>query len=89
METIFDHNPTDLELDLLRFTPFDFFLKFNIDVGVNLTPEIYKKKITEKFAYYDLALLYDLREDETKAKKYYGLYGSNRLLGMDYEIVTS
>jgi hypothetical protein len=89
METIFDYNPTRDELESLRFTSLDFCLKFGIDIKEDLTPELYRKHIPQKFAYYDLALLFGLRKDTENADKYAILYeGGSEMLGMDYKIIS-
>ena len=50
METIFDHNPTQSELNALRFDALSFTLKFGIELNEELTPDSYKKHITKEFA---------------------------------------
>jgi hypothetical protein len=90
METIFDFSPTDEELESLRFTSLDFCLKFGIDIKEDLTPELYRKHITQKFAHYDLVLLFGLRKDTGNAEKYTKLYGGgSEMLGVDNKDIPS
>ena len=71
METIFNHNPTPQELIDIRFDAFSLCLKFGIDTDKELTPELYKKLISQENAYYDLAVLFEFRDDQDKAKEYW------------------
>ena len=91
METIFDHNPTLKELNAIRFDSFSLCLKFGIDISESLTPNLYKILITEQNAYYDLACLYDFRNDSLKANEYWDKlpkeYKINGL-GFDNETLT-
>ncbi|MES2238873.1 MAG: hypothetical protein V4497_01310 [Bacteroidota bacterium] len=71
METIFDHNPTPQELIDIRFDAFSLCLKFGIETTETLTPELYQKLITQENAWYDLAVLYEFRENQTKANEFW------------------
>ncbi|NIJ45046.1 hypothetical protein FHR24_001485 [Wenyingzhuangia heitensis] len=46
-------------------------LKFGLEVEGDLTPEVYKKIITQDNAYYDLAVLFEFREDQQKADEFW------------------
>lgn len=71
METIFDFNPTPQELIDIRFDAFSLCLKFGIDTDKELTPELYKELISQENAYYDLAVLFEFRNDQAKADQYW------------------
>lgn len=71
METIFDHNPTPQELIDIRFDALSLCLKFGIETTENLTPELYKGIISQDNANYDLACLFEFRDDQTKADEYW------------------
>jgi hypothetical protein len=71
METIFDYNPTTQELNDIRFDALSLCLKFGIEIKDELTPAIYKKMISQKNAYYDLAVLFEFRKNDNKANQYW------------------
>lgn len=71
METIFNHNPTPKELNDIRFDSISLCLKFGIDIKEELTPTIYKKLISQENAYYDLACLFEFRDNKDKANQYW------------------
>ncbi|MWB92975.1 hypothetical protein GON26_01245 [Flavobacterium sp. GA093] len=71
METIFDFKPTPQELNDIRFDSFSLCLKFGIETDKELTQEIYKELVSQENAYYDLAVLFEFREDQDKAKEYW------------------
>jgi len=71
METIFDYSPTDQELIGIRFDAFSLCLKFGIDTEKELTPELYKELVSQENAFYDLAVLYEIRNDQVKADQYW------------------
>lgn len=71
METIFDYNPTDKELTNIRFDSLSLYLKFGIDIKEELTPTIYKEVISQQNSYYDLACLFEFRNDIEKANGYW------------------
>jgi hypothetical protein len=71
METIFDFNPTTQELIDIRHDAFSLCLKFGIDTDKKLTPALYKELITQENAYYDLAVLFEFRDDQDKANEYW------------------
>lgn len=71
METIFDYNPTDQELNDIRFDAFSLCQKFGIDTDKELTPELYLELVSQENAYYDLATLFEFRNDQTKAKEFW------------------
>lgn len=70
METIFDYSPTAKELIEIRFDSFSMDLKFGIEILEELTPEIYLSRISQKNAYYDLACLFEFRNEQAKADHY-------------------
>lgn len=71
METIFDHNPTSSELVDIQFDSISFLQRFGIELKSVLTKENYISSISQKFAYYDIAMLYEFREDSNTANKYW------------------
>lgn len=71
METIFDHNPTPQELIDIRFDALSLCQKFGIDTDKELTPKLYIELVSQENAYYDLAVLFEFREDQTKADEYW------------------
>lgn len=56
IETIYDHNPTKKELDII--TP--------------VSPEL-AQKLSKESSYRDIYMLYSIRGDEIKMRKYYKL----------------
>jgi len=71
METIFNFNPTPGELNDIRFDSFSMALKFGIETDKELTPELYKDLVSQENAYYDLAVLFEFRNDQKKANTYW------------------
>jgi hypothetical protein len=71
METIFNYNPTYKELKAIRFDSLSLCLKFGIDIKEELTPITYKKVISKENAYYDLACLFEFRENKDIANQYW------------------
>jgi hypothetical protein len=71
METIFDYNPTDQELNDIRFDAFSLCQKFGIDTDKELTPELYLELVSQENAYYDLAVLFEFRNDQQKANEFW------------------
>lgn len=71
METIFDYSPTAQELIDIRFDAFSLCLKFGIDSNKELTPELYKELVSQDNAYYDLAVLFEFRNNQNKANEYW------------------
>jgi len=71
METIFDYNPTPKELNDIRFDSLSLCLKFGIDTDKELTPELYKELVSQQNAYYDLAVLFEFRNDNNKANEFW------------------
>ncbi|MFE3849098.1 hypothetical protein ACFX5D_14085 [Flavobacterium sp. LB3P45] len=86
METIFDHNPTPQELNDIRFDALSLCLKFGVETTEKLTPELYKKVVSQDNAYYDLACLFEFRDNQTKADEYWSkLPESTQLNGLGYD----
>jgi hypothetical protein len=86
METIFDHNPTHQELNDIRFDAFSLCLKFGIETSKTLTPELYKELISQDNAYYDLACLFEFRDNQTKADTYWRkLPSEDKINGLGYD----
>ncbi|AOW09506.1 hypothetical protein [Flavobacterium gilvum] len=71
MITIFDFNPTPQELIDIRFDALSLCQKFGIDTNKELTPELYKELVSQENAYYDLAVLFEFRNDQAKADEYW------------------
>jgi hypothetical protein len=71
MITIFDHNPTDQELNDIRFDALSLCQKFGIDTDKELTPELYLELVSQENAYYDLAVLFEFRNDQAKANEFW------------------
>ncbi len=89
METIFDYSPTTKELIDIRFDSLSMALKFGIEIPEELTPEIYISKISQENAYYDLACLFEFRNDQAKADHYWSKLPSASAdgFGFDNEII--
>lgn len=86
LETIFDYNPTESELINIRFDSLSLCLKFGIDIIEPLTPKLYKKLVTQKNAYYDLACLFEYRNEPEKANEYWGkLPTKQKIDGLGYD----
>ncbi len=85
METIFDYSPTVKELIDIRFDSFSMALKFGIEISEELTPEIYLSKISQVNAYYDLACLFEFRNDQAKADHYWSKLPSADKDGWGYD----
>lgn len=86
METIFNYNPTPQELNDIRFDSFSLCLKFGIETSKTLTPELYKELISQENAYYDLACLFEFRDDQAKADAFWKKLPSEvRLNGLGYD----
>lgn len=71
MKTIFNYNPTAQELSDIRFDSLSLCLKFGIEIKGELTPLSYKKAISRQNAYYDLACLFEFRNDLIRANEYW------------------
>lgn len=71
METIFDYSPTTQELIDIRFDSFSMALKFGIEIEGELTPEMYCSVISQQQAFYDLACLFEFRNNQEKANYYW------------------
>lgn len=88
METIFDHNPTPSELNDIRFDSLSLCQKFGIETSEKLTPELYKKLVSQENAYYDIALLFEFRDDAESANTYWKkLPESYKTVGLGYDYV--
>jgi hypothetical protein len=86
MKTIFDYNPTPQELSDIRFDALSLCLKFGIETTKTLTPELYKELVSQDNAYYDLACLFEFRDDQTKADEYWNkLPKDMQLNGLGYD----
>ena len=64
-------------------------LKFGIVIKEELTPKIYLSKISQENANYDLACLFEFRNDQTKADYYWSKLpaASQNGLGFDNEMI--
>lgn len=71
METIFNHNSTIKELNDVRFDSLSLCLKFGIDIKEQLTPVIYKNLVSRENSNYDLACLFEFKENKEKANQYW------------------
>jgi len=86
METIFNYNPTLQELSDIRFDSLSLCLKFGINIKEELTPAIYKKLISQENAYYDLACLFEFRNNKEKANQYWRkLPEAHKTKGLGYD----
>jgi hypothetical protein len=86
MRTIFDYNPTNQELNDIRFDSLSLCHKFGIDTDQELTPELYIKLVSQENAYYDLAVLFEFRNDQQKADEFWKMLPAslkNEALGFD------
>lgn len=87
METIFDYNPTSQELIDIRFDALSLCLKFGIETTETLTPELYKKLVSQDNAYYDLACLFEFREDQKKADEYWSKLPEGFKSGLGFDCI--
>lgn len=85
METIFDFSPTPQELIDIRFDSFSMALKFGIEIKEKLTKELYLSIISQENAYYDLACLFEFRDDMEKANKYWAKLPTSVQDGLGYD----
>jgi hypothetical protein len=86
IETIFDFKPTESELISIRFDSLSLCLKFGIDIKEKLTLELYKKLITQDNAYYDLACLFEFRNDPIRANMYWNkLPKEHKINGLGFD----
>lgn len=92
MITVFDFNPTASELIDIQFDSHSLCLKFGIETDEKLTPELYKKLVNQEQSYYDLAILFEFRNDSKAADKYWSKVPSSwkeNFLGSDIENIIS
>lgn len=92
METIFDFNPTEQELIDIQFDAHSLCLKFGIETKKDLTPSLYKELVNQQQAHYDLALLFEFRNDSKKANEFWNKVPKEwkeNLLGADYQTTAS
>ncbi|MBD0723642.1 hypothetical protein B6A10_00445 [Flavobacterium sp. L1I52] len=86
LETIFDYNPTERELIDIRFDSLSLCLKFGINIKESITLELYKKLVSQQNAYYDLAVLFEFRNDPVKANEYWDkLPKEYKINGLGYD----
>lgn len=86
LETIFDYNPTENELINIRFDSLSLCLKFGIDIAEQLTPELYTKVVTQQNAYYDLACLFEFRNEPKRANLYWEkLPSEDKINGLGFD----
>lgn len=71
MITIFDYSPTPQELNDIRFDALSLCQKFGIDTDKELTPDLYLELVSQDNAYYDLAVLFEFRNDQDKANEFW------------------
>lgn len=70
METVFDHNPTQQEIDALGFLDGWLAFRHGLPFTEPVTIESYRARITPKSAKFDLMLLFEYRGDQRRADKY-------------------
>jgi len=63
MISIFDFGPSQQELNDIRFDSLSLCQKFGIEIDKPLTPELYLELVSQQNAYYDLAILFEFRND--------------------------
>jgi hypothetical protein len=90
MVSIFDYNITVQELKDIRFDSLSLCQKFGIEIDQPLTPQLYLQLVSQQNAYYDLALLFEFRDDQASADEFWAKLPEKlryKYLGFDYEIV--
>lgn len=70
METIFDYNPTQKELEEIGINYIGLAIRHGVDIADPVTPESYKK-VSQDDAYFDLGLLFECRNENRKSKEYF------------------
>lgn len=70
METVFDHNPTQQEIDALGFLDGWLAFRHGLPFTEPVTIESYRATITPKSARFDLVLLFEYRGEQTRADNY-------------------
>ncbi|MBC3787374.1 hypothetical protein [Spirosoma utsteinense] len=70
METVFDYNPTQQEIDALGFLDGWLVFRQGVPFTQPVTIESYRATITPKSAQFDLVLLFEYRGDQSRADKY-------------------
>ncbi|MBS1746038.1 MAG: hypothetical protein JST21_07710 [Bacteroidetes bacterium] len=71
METIFDYNPTSSELDEIGINSITLMLRHGIDIPKPVSKDAYIDAVSQDDAYFDLALLFELRGLQKQANKYW------------------
>lgn len=71
METVFEHNPTKTEIDECGFLSGWQNVRHGISFDQPLTQAGYLTHITQDAAFFDLALLFEFRGDQTIADQYW------------------
>ncbi len=90
MISIFDFEPSQQELKNIRFDSLSLCQKFGIEIDKPLTPELYLELVSQQNAYYDLAILFEYRNDQVKSDEFWAKLPKklrHKYLGFDYEIV--
>lgn len=90
MVSIFDYNITPQELKDIRFDSLSLCQKFGIEIDEPLTPELYLSLVSQQNAYYDLAILFEFREDQAKSDEFWSKLPEKlryKYVGFDYQIV--
>jgi hypothetical protein len=90
MISIFDFEPSQQELNNVRFDSLSLCQKFGIEIDQLLTPELYLDLVSQQNAYYDLAILFEYRNDQVKSDEFWAKLPKKlryKYVGFDYEIV--
>jgi hypothetical protein len=88
METIFNYAPTDSEITECGFLSNWLSVRHGISFEQPLTQTGYLAKVTQEAAFFDLALLFEFRGDQTKADQYWQKIperAQEYRLGFDYK----
>jgi hypothetical protein len=90
METIYDHNPTASELEAIGIDSVSLSIRHGVSIADPVTKNTYTAAVTTEDAYFDLALLFQHRNDQKTANAYSSKVPDRMQqyeLGYDYSIV--
>lgn len=91
MENIFDFNPSSAELKDIAFNPTTMYLRCGKEDTI-FDKDFYLSNILPNWAIFDLALLFESREEQSTADQYWSQIpelAEEYLLGKDYELISA
>ncbi len=71
METIFDFQPTLKELASTGIDSISLLLAHGIHISDPVKEDVYKQLVTQDDAYFDLAVLFECRNNQKKANEFW------------------